>query len=349
MRWRKLALGLGLTLVLAACGGSAGGGSGAQQAAPTKVQVGILGSASDSGIILADAFGYFKQQRITLSYQRFQSGANMTAPIGTGQLDVAAGAPSAGLFNAMARDIQIKIVADKGDADPGHGFEVYLVRKQLWDSGQVRTVADLKGRKIAQAATGIPPEYELDTLLHTAGLSIKDVSIVPLAFPDMVTGLQNGSIDGAGVIEPFGTLALSQNAGVILRRNDQIVPGNQLAVIMYSSAFAGQTDLARRWMVAYLKGVRDYNDIFIKKTAPKSKHDAAVQALIKDTSVTNAALWDKMVMPGLDPNGKMRVNTISDFQEWAVKNGFQKQPIDLGKVVDTSFANYAVKQLGPYR
>ncbi len=341
-------------MVLAAlaigCGGSsAGAPTPAAGLTPTVVHIGILGSASDAGIVIADALGYFKEEGVVPDYQRFQSGANMTAPLGTGQIDVGAGAPSAGLFNAMARDIQIKIVADKGNVDPPHGFEAFLVRKQLIDSGQVRSVADLKGRRVAISATGIPPEFELDTMLRTAGLTVKDVTVVTLSFPDMVTALQNGAIDMAGVIEPFSTVAQTRGLGVVFKRADEIIPGNQLSLIMYSTSFAKQTDLARRWMRAYLRGVRDFNDIFFKKTAPQAKKDAVIKALIKDTSVTDPTLWDKMVMPNLDPNGRVRIDKLKASQDWFVQMGYQQRKVDLDKALDTSYATWAVQKLGPYK
>ena len=54
------------------------------------------------------------------------------------------------------------------------------------------------------------------------------------------------------------------------KRNDEIVPRQQVAVIMYSPKFAAeQVDVARRFMLAYVKGLRDYNDAFVKKNAAK--------------------------------------------------------------------------------
>src|SRR5712691_1768948 len=78
------------------------------------VRVGIANTSSDVGFFIADKKGYFNQEGIQVLFTDFESAAKMVAPLGSGQLDVGGGASSAGLYNAVARGINIKIVADKG-------------------------------------------------------------------------------------------------------------------------------------------------------------------------------------------------------------------------------------------
>jgi NitT/TauT family transport system substrate-binding protein len=345
MSWRRLALGIALATI--ACGGGQPATSTPATSTPINVTVGIVGSVSDSALFIAQDRGYFKDQSVTVSFQRFQSAALMTPALGTGQLDVGAGAPSAGLFNAMARDIDVRIVADKGNVKPGHGYEAYVIRKQLWDAGAIKGPADLKGKTIALAAPAITPEADLDRFLRTGGISVKDVRLVSLAFPDMVTALANGSVDMAAPIEPFATQAESKGVGRIWKRTDETVPGHELGVLIYSAAFAKQTDAARRFMLAYLKGARDYNDAFDRKNAA-SRSDI-VRILVANTSVKEAALYDQMVMPGIDPNGQLNMQSLRDDQDYFLSAGEQKQKADLDKNVDGSFAKWAAQKLAPYR
>jgi NitT/TauT family transport system substrate-binding protein len=78
----------------------------------TKVALGQVGGLSDAAFFIAAEKGYFREQGIELEVSRFASAAQMVAPLGAGQLDVGGGAPSAGLLNAMAREVPLKIVAD---------------------------------------------------------------------------------------------------------------------------------------------------------------------------------------------------------------------------------------------
>ena len=75
--------------------------------------------------------------------------AQQIAPLSSGSIDVACGAISAGLYNAISRDIPMKVVADKGRNAPGYAYNSILVRKDLIDSGAVKTLADMKGRTLA--------------------------------------------------------------------------------------------------------------------------------------------------------------------------------------------------------
>ena len=94
-------------------------------------------------------FRYFRDQGIALDVQNFDGGVQMVAPLAAGQLDIGAGGPGAVLYNAVERDIPIKVVGDNGSTPPGFGWQALLVRKALADSGAVREIADLRGRKVA--------------------------------------------------------------------------------------------------------------------------------------------------------------------------------------------------------
>src|SRR5215813_6075791 len=156
MRNRFPSLLLGAWLLLAACG--AASSTSPSPTSLTRLQVGLVGSTSDAGFFIANDKGYFKDQGIEIEITRLDTAAKMVAPLGRGQLDVGGGAPSAGLLNAITRDIPLKIVADKGNINKGFGFQAIVVRKELWDSGAVRGPADLKGRPVALNARDITPE-----------------------------------------------------------------------------------------------------------------------------------------------------------------------------------------------
>jgi NitT/TauT family transport system substrate-binding protein len=125
------------------------------------------------------------------------------------------------------------------------------------------------------------------------------------------------------------------------------VPGEQTAVILYSEKFSTQNrDAAVRFMRAYLQGARFYNDAFDKKDA--AKRTEAIQILAKGTKL-DASLIERVVLPGIDPNGAVNAKSLDAAQQYFVQKGTQTAALDMSKVVDTSFADEAVKQLGAYR
>jgi NitT/TauT family transport system substrate-binding protein len=312
--------------------------------APVTIKFGQVGTISDSAIFIAQEKGYFKDQGITLELQTFQSAANMVAPLGTGELDAGGGAPSAGLYNAINGGVQMRIVADKGSLTPGHGYEAVIVRSALAD--KVKSAKDMRGLKVSIAQRDIVPEYSLDAYLRTGGLTIADVTVVPLPFPDMTAAMANGAIDVAVPTEPTATRILDAKTGVLITRTDVIVPGEQTAVILFSEKLAKNRDAAVRFMKAYLQGARFYADAFDKKDA--AKRTEAIGILSKAVKL-DAALFEKMVLPGIDPNGAVNAKSLDDAQQYFVKKGSQTKAVDMSKVVDASFAEEAVKALGAYR
>src|SRR5216684_8806283 len=117
-----------------------------------ELTVGTTGSSSDAPFFIADKKGYFADEGLKVKLIRFDSGSKMIPSLGTGELDVGSGATSAGLYNAAKRGVGIKIVADKARSAKGYGFQSFLVRKDLADSGKVKSLKDFRGLKVALSA-----------------------------------------------------------------------------------------------------------------------------------------------------------------------------------------------------
>src|SRR3954447_18126150 len=232
-----------------------------------RVNLGVLNSVSDSGLWIAIAKGYFQDQGLDVETQPFGTAADMVAPLSAGQLDAGGGAPGVGLHNAVARGLDVRIVADKATTSQGHGYQAIMVRKDLVDGGQVRGPADLKGRKYALSSnTGITPEVALNRYMRQAGLGARDTDLVAMPFPDMVAAFANRSIDAASVIEPFVTQIVDHGDAVIMEREDVTYPNHTVAVILYAGQFIRDKPAAARgFMVAYLKALREYNDAFTRR------------------------------------------------------------------------------------
>jgi len=313
---------------------------------PVDVRIGLLFSTSDSGVLIALDKGYFKDEGINVQTHRFQSLVNMVAPLGAGQLDIAGGALAAGLFNAAARDVPLKIVADKGQTiGSAWDFVALMVRKDLTDSGRVKDYGDLKGLTIATSGKGNSTEIELAHALAKANLTLNDVHWVNMGFPDMVTAFGNKGIDAAMVIEPFVSRLVGLGTAARWKGSIEFSGNQQVAIIAYGPSFVKRTDVARRWMIAYLRGVRDYNDAF----GPKKKgRDEVVKILAKYTAVKDPKTYDKMIPAGIDPNGKPNVQGMEKDLAYYEQAGEVTQKVNLASMTDMSFQAHAISKLGPY-
>lgn len=316
----------------------------AETFAPMTLKYGQVGGISDAAIFIAQAKGFFTEQGLTVESVPFTSAAEMTAPLGTDELQVGGGTVSAGLFNAIGRGIAIVIVADKGSYAPGHGFAAIVVRTELIDV--IKGPRDLKGHSIALSARDTAPEMNVDAYLRTGGLTINDVNVVALPVSDLQQALKNGSIDAAQAFEPFLSRILAAGVARVLVRADVAIPGQQIAVILFSQKFAAKREAATRFMVAYIKAARLYNDAFVKKDS--ATRTDIINVLSKATNL-DADFFNTMVMPGIDLDGKVNSASLDEAQAWFVAKGSQKEKIPMDKVMNQSFAVEATRRLGPYR
>jgi NitT/TauT family transport system substrate-binding protein len=311
------------------------------------VNVGVLGILGDAPFYLARDRGYLAEQGLTAEFQLFDSGARMVPALATGQLDVAPGSPSVGLYNAVSRGVTAKLVADWVSSAPGGPAAFYTVRKDLIDSGDVRDLSDLRGRRIAITALGTSVHALAGRALERGGAAPTDADIVEMGFPDMLPGLASGALDVAVLVEPFVARAEDQGIGVRWHSSEDVVPGQVAASVMYGPSLLEQRpDVGRRFMVAYLKALRDYYGAFVAK-------DPAVRAqviplLIQATNYKDPALYDRIQLHSVNPDGHINVAALETDYRWYVAQGLIGDIVNLGQLVDGQFVDYALQQVGRY-
>src|SRR5262249_27155648 len=94
----------------------------AEPASLETVRVGTVGTATDAMFYWAQERGYLREQGLDLDLSVFNGAQLMVAPLGADQLDVGGGGPGPGLFNAILRGVNLRIVADRSRAAPGARF-----------------------------------------------------------------------------------------------------------------------------------------------------------------------------------------------------------------------------------
>jgi NitT/TauT family transport system substrate-binding protein len=328
------------------------GGSSLSASAQTleTVKLGNINSISDAPIFIADKKGYFQAEGIKVEYVTFNTGANMIAPLSTGQLDVGAGGLSAGFYNGMARGLDIRVVADKATDPPGYGFVPLLVRTDLVRSGRFKTLKDLKGMLVADSGPGTLSWPELDALTRKAGLKFDDVRHVSLGFPDELIAFRNGSIDAGLTIEPFASAAIQDGTAVKIIGSDDYYPNGEIAVLMYAGSFiSNHRDTALRFMRAYLKGARYYNDALAHGKLDGPTAADVIKILTETTTVKDPAVFRRMTPNGVSPDGHLNVAAMQRDLDFFKSRGLIDGQTTAAQCIDSSFANEAAKDLGPYK
>lgn len=323
-------------LLLAALAGLAGAVSAKDL---LKVRVGVSPVMSSAGLFLAFEKGYFRQEGLDVELVPFKSsGPEMLPLLATDKLEVGGGNLGASFYNALSRDVKIKVVADKGSNLPGTGYLALVARKGL----TVKSPADLKGCTVSFTGKGVSQEIVFDRWMRSGGLGVQDAKVVTMAYQDANVAMAGGSLDATVQIEPLLTEALAKGFATFVKSADSIYPGQQSAALFYSESFSGNTAAARGFMKAYLRGVRDYHRAFVQKKSPAPE----IQMMRKHVPVKDASLYTRMKPVGLNQDGFVNVTSMNSDLKWYRDHGYVKDAPSLETVIDHSYAKWAAEQLG---
>lgn len=311
------------------------------------VRVAVQGRPDQAHLQLALDRGYFTAQGLDIETVHITSGAEMVPALATNQIQVGNGAPSAALYNALGRGVDIRIVADYAHVGPPTDTTLaILVRKDLWDSGAVRSLADLKSGRLFAAGTvpGTVSDLLYNKALAMEGISGDGIQIHYMPIPDILSALGNVRVDAGTLTEPLATHAAQQGIATVLYPAGAVIPGAILSVLQYSLQFATeQPDAATRFMIAYLQGVRDYYDAFVLK----KDRDAAIATLVQSLSPKDPRMWESAHYMSIDLNGVVNVDDLRSSAEFYLQRGDFSGPVpDFSKFVDARFAEAAVQVLG---
>jgi len=316
-----------------------------------RVKVATPGIASDIGLFIADKKGYFRDEGLDVEMTRIDASPQMTAPLGLGQLDVGAGTVAVNIYNAVARNIAIRVVADKGSIRPGYSYSGLLVRKDHIESGRFKTFKDLKGMKIAVGNFGSGNSSAVNEALKKGGLAWADARMIEINFPQHLTAHVNKAIDASMTNEPTVTRAVQEGVAVRVADNDEIYPGQQTAVVLYSEIFArDRPQIALKFMRAYIRAVREYNDALKDGRIAGPNADEVISILTEHTFIKDPKVHRQISPPAIDPDGRLGLPSLrNDLAFFKEQRLIQDPSMTVEQIIDTSFAERAVKELGPYR
>jgi NitT/TauT family transport system substrate-binding protein len=314
-----------------------------------ELTVGTTGSSSDAPFFIADKKGYFADEGLKVKLIRFDSGSKMVPPLGTGELDVASGATSSGLYNAAKRGVSIKIVADKARSAKGYGFQAILVRKDLADSGKVKSLSDFKGLKVALSAIANSESAIMDVALKRGGLSFADIEPIYLGFPEHTPAFLNRAIDASLTVEPTTSQILKMGSAVKLIGSDEVYPDFQTAVTFYGAEFIkNKPEGAKKFMKALVRGMRYYNDSLKDGRIAGPNADDVVAILVEYSHIKDPAVHRAIISHAVDPDGYVNVDALKTSWTFFKDTKQIDGSVPVEAVLDLSFVKDAAAALGPY-
>jgi NitT/TauT family transport system substrate-binding protein len=180
--------------------------------AAEKVTVGVGGVALMVYLptALAKAKGFFEEEGLDVEILDIKGGGSQAASalIG-GSVD----------FSANAIDHAIKAKVQKKDLVAVHSHVRLAMMALVVASkhkGEIKTIADLKGRPLGVTSPGSQTHMILGYLLAKHGVKPDDVKIIGAGGNTMPLALEKDSVHAGMMLDPFFTAFMKQGKGVVL-------------------------------------------------------------------------------------------------------------------------------------
>lgn len=305
----------------------------AQVTKPDVVNVLMLPYLDFAPLHIADEEGFFAEQGIRIERFKFASADHAVALLLRGDLDVVGSVVRVNLLNAMARDGSIAFVADKGHvaAAGGCSYTSLLARRSWLQELQEKGLDPAARITVSDRPATITSYYTekaLSALATDDRIARREVGEPAVA----IEALRTGRLDVVAQSEPWRTVAL-QDPGIAEWMPDKdVIPDQQFAILVFGPRLISRSpDIGQRFMVAYLKGVRQFNQ---GKTRRNVELLTAFTQLSED--LVRKACW-----PAMRDDGSINADKLVEFQAWALKKGLQDRILPPARFWDGRFVTHA--------
>jgi NitT/TauT family transport system substrate-binding protein len=311
---------------------------------PVNLRVADLQVGHYVGVYVAQARGYFEEEGLAVTLEPVGGSESVVPALATGQADVAIVGLSAGLLNAIAREVPIRILAGgvRSEGTSEGGGAGVLVRKDLFDIGRYRDYSDLRGLRIGvPGGLGTGLGRDVGVMVIKGGVTMGDVQVISLGAADAPLALANGAIDMAVVNQPYAAAAVNSGVAVRWKSVGEIDPGQQSTVVIASPQFPErQPEAATRFLQAYLRGVRDYN------AAYAAGDPVPMYRILADfTPLKDLTLYEELGRTSVHPDGALNLDSMESAQDFWAAQGLIPQRANLRQAVDLEYLEAALQHL----
>lgn len=307
---------------------------------PQAVRVAYVPIMKFATAYVAEARGLFRKYGLDVKLDSVKSGTEAIAFLDKGSVDVGGIGIVASLWSAWNRGLDIRVIAPGGLDPMVDGPTKLIVRKDLMDSGAIKSVADLKGKRIAAAGgPGSSGEYFVSKALESTRLNLRDVQILNIGNGDMPAAMEAKSVDAVLTSSPYSDQILKAGTGKLLAQD--FTPGLMTVVFVGSGKFIKERpEAAERFVLAMTEAARLMQGAdFLAQPN--------MDGYLKYTASTPDAIRNGGEIV-FDPNMAIPTAGLADIERVHRENGRTEydKPLDMAKVVDDRFVVKAIEVLG---
>ena len=277
-----------------------------------SLKVGYLPVTGHAKFFVAKEYGLFAQQGLDVELIEFTNSADGLAALRAGKLDLGAFGTTAPLVH-IAKGANLRIIG-------GVMGEDAAIVTTAANAGGIRSVSDLKGKKVAtvRLATG-------DAVLRGALEKVhinwkKDLQIFELKSPPaVIEAVKSGQVDAGVVWGPFDLRAEQEGLKVVIHSKD-LAPGHPCCrLTVDEKSLTSHPDTWEHFIRA----------ILLAEKYTRDHHPETIAAIAKYVKLAPALLEKGYYSQYLDQSSDPNVKGVSDF--WATMQASEfvdsRQPI----------------------
>ena len=294
----------------------------------TTLRVGHLPVTGHAKFFIAQEEGFFAQEGLAIELVEFANSADGLAALRAGKLDLGAFGTTAPLLH-ISKGADIRIIGGV------MGEDASLIATAE-NAPTIKTVADLKGKKVAtvRLATG---DAVLRGALEQVGLNWKtDLQIFELKSPPaVIEAVKSGQVDAGLVWGPHDFRAEEVGLKVVIRSRS-LSPGHPCCRLSVNTKdVTDRPDVLVRFLRAFLRAEKFAQD----------NHEKTIDDIVKylklDRGLIRKAYYEGYLDQSSDPN----LTGIVLFWQTMKKSEFVESNLDIRNFINTDLYKRALDQL----
>lgn len=306
---------------------------GRAQGATFKVGVVPLARADGAFDVIAQREGLFAQHGLNVEFVELNTGALVLQGLLAGQVDAVIVSP-AGTLAAISRGANLKII---GSHAPGMPYLLYV-------NDSIRSLADLRGKRIGISQPGSLAHVLVRTLLASAGIDERDTQSVNIGndaerFRALIADRVDATVTH---MEYEPEIANNPRVRVLVNFATQVPDYIRFAIVTRDDVIERRRHDVQAFAIGLAHGVRyvyEHKDVALRLMAEYTRSTPEAMEWIYDWYLINDVL---------QPNFYLSPDSINFMQELNVLLGQQDRVLPIERVATWEFQEGVVKALGRY-
>ncbi len=302
----------------------------ATQAAAQKGQLVVGFSAYSAAFMpafVADRSGYFSQEGLSVKLIFFQSGVQLAQSLISGDTQIGMGsAPE--LITAVNAGVKMRAVWGISNKMP----------YALISRPQIKTVAELKDKKIAVSSRGSLSEFLAAYVLKHRGLDPqRDVTYLPIGgVPTRFAAVQSGSVDASLISAAHFEKARQSGLNLLFMLEDLLAEWPLDIIYLREDFLANREPEFRAYLKAYRQGVAT------SKKNPEAAIAGLQKALRFDPQVAKEGYH--AYVSSLPDDGRIAEKGLELTVDQMFESGTLKKKFSMNELIDYRYIREAQKK-----